>query len=683
MPHNIFKPILYLGLKRNAYFKLFIITGMACLLSACNSPVSTINTKTAQLLHIADSTIVAGDLDKGIQMICDARKNIAKTDPSIVRYYSLRANLASGTSILFADSALAWFKTDRLKAQYPEAYLQALIAKGDACVKDKKYILALDCYYQAKRALPKGMCDNGDVAQKIGNIYYSQRNYSSATQFWGLSYRQLAACNSKFPRQNTLFQMFSRLNNTGYAFYKLGNMDSASHYYLINMELIDNAEKNNVITKHSIDAERIVTYDNLGGVNLKRGNLTVAESYLQKAVSIPLANIDGMLIPPYVKLGELYLKKGELGQSGYAFAKAKAQLDLYAKDDRESQLRWYRSYAEYLFAIKKPAEAYQACNRYIALKDSLDNSATELYRLDVNREFFNINQRQSVVQRQQQDKLNVLYLVGIGTVLLLFSVIILLINRNLVRSRRNHNEATLRNQQLQLTLDELARVNKNYIRIMRIMAHDIINPISGMTGIASMLMLDDVNEDNRHMLQLIESTGLHSMEMINELLKSGLSNDDEEMKTELVNLRSLLFDSVELLQFKANDKDQKIVFEFAEEQVMANINHEKMWRVFNNLIVNAIKFSHNGSTIKVSINPQGAHILIAIADSGVGIPDKDKDTVFEMFTSAKKPGTNGEQPFGLGLSISKKIVEMHKGKIWFESEAGKGTTFYIELPGVA
>ncbi|MBD1366057.1 sensor histidine kinase [Mucilaginibacter sp. ZT4R22] len=69
-----------------------------------------------------------------------------------------------------------------------------------------------------------------------------------------------------------------------------------------------------------------------------------------------------------------------------------------------------------------------------------------------------------------------------------------------------------------------------------------------------------------------------------------------------------------------------------------------------------------------------------MADNGIGIPDKDKDSVFDMFTSAKKTGTQGEQPFGLGLSISKKIIEAHGCSIWFDSAPDQGTVFYVELP---
>jgi signal transduction histidine kinase len=197
---------------------------------------------------------------------------------------------------------------------------------------------------------------------------------------------------------------------------------------------------------------------------------------------------------------------------------------------------------------------------------------------------------QMIASLTQTNKLEQVYLATIIVFVTLLLVIILLISRNLKRTKKNHKEATLQNKQLQHTLAELERVNKNYIRVMRVMAHDLRNPLSGMTGIAAMLMDDDdFSEDNRYMLKLIETTGIHSMEMINELLKSGLADENEKVVMQKIDLKSLLYDSVELLRFKANDKQQQILFESDEVPVMAAVNHEKIWRVINNLIVNAIK----------------------------------------------------------------------------------------------
>src|SRR6185503_7822197 len=123
-----------------------------------------------------------------------------------------------------------------------------------------------------------------------------------------------------------------------------------------------------------------------------------------------------------------------------------------------------------------------------------------------------------------------------------------------------------------------------------------------------------------------------------------------------------------------------MLIEGLDAGVKLHINREKIWRVISNLISNAIKFSPVDSVIKVKAIQKQGNVVIAVKDHGIGIPDNMKDKVFNMFTNAKRPGTIGEKSFGLGLSISKQIIEKHSGKIWFDSVQDKGTTFYISLP---
>ena len=73
-------------------------------------------------------------------------------------------------------------------------------------------------------------------------------------------------------------------------------------------------------------------------------------------------------------------------------------------------------------------------------------------------------------------------------------------------------------------------------------------------------------------------------------------------------------------------------------------------------------------------------VHISVKDKGMGIPERNRPLVFDMFTQAKVPGTSGEMPYGLGLSISLQIAKAHKGNIWFETEEGKGSTFHFEFP---
>lgn len=463
------------------------------------------------------------------------------------------------------------------------------------------------------------------------------------------------------------------------AYEKAGKLDSAAYYYMQDLKFINYTDSTNKAI--NVNAPRFIVYDNLGGLNLKKGNIPAALGYLNKCLVLPVLEKDGMQIPPYLKLAELYLKTAQYTQASGALETARQKLNKYGDKNPDLVILWHSLYSQYLFKLGQTAKAYEYQNTYMRLRDSLDKIWASVYKLDVNRELNSLYQQQTLTELEHKDKEKKTFIYGIVVIALMSFVIIVLIYRNLKKSQKLQKSTIAQNQQLQQTLAELERVNQNYIRIMRVMAHDLRNPLSGMTGLAAMLLgEDEFNDENRHMLQLIESTGIHTMEMISELLKSGLDDENQPVEVTLLDLRSLLYDSVELLRFKAAEKEQQIIFESADEPIITPVNHEKIWRVFNNLIVNAIKFSHEKSMIKVSIHHQAGHVLVSVADSGIGIAGKDKESIFEMFTPAKRVGTGGEQPFGLGLSISKRIVEKHHGKIWFESEPGVGTTFFIELP---
>lgn len=169
------------------------------------------------------------------------------------------------------------------------------------------------------------------------------------------------------------------------------------------------------------------------------------------------------------------------------------------------------------------------------------------------------------------------------------------------------------------------------------------------------------------------------LEMISELLNSDLVTENERLIKEDIDLQHLLQQCVELLQYKANEKQQVIHFR-SGEVIVLKLSREKIWRVFNNLLVNAIKFSPANTKIQVTLERKKDSVVIAIIDNGIGVPPNDREKIFEMFTSAKRTGTAGEQPFGIGLSISKQIIESHGGTIWLKDNPEGGTIFFVELP---
>jgi len=107
---------------------------------------------------------------------------------------------------------------------------------------------------------------------------------------------------------------------------------------------------------------------------------------------------------------------------------------------------------------------------------------------------------------------------------------------------------------------------------------------------------------------------------------------------------------------------------------------QKMEQVFNNLLSNAVKFSYPDTEVQVKAEKRDNQLFVAVEDKGQGIKSGDINEIFVPFTTISKKGTGGEKGTGLGLSIVKMIVEAHQGKIWAQSEEGKGTSFMMLFP---
>ena len=116
---------------------------------------------------------------------------------------------------------------------------------------------------------------------------------------------------------------------------------------------------------------------------------------------------------------------------------------------------------------------------------------------------------------------------------------------------------------------------------------------------------------------------------------------------------------------------------FPEIYIM--IDETKFMQAINNLISNSIKFTPDGGTIAVRLSVEENKLRIEVADTGIGIPEKFHEKLFDKFNLAGRTGLKGENSVGLGMSIIKTIVEWHEGKIWFKSKENEGTSFFIEL----
>jgi signal transduction histidine kinase len=288
---------------------------------------------------------------------------------------------------------------------------------------------------------------------------------------------------------------------------------------------------------------------------------------------------------------------------------------------------------------------------------------------------------QQLISEQLKSKYNAQLLVLALAVCVLTLLSIVILWRNGKLSKKTNRVLTMQFRQLESTTDALEKSNQNYARLIKIVAHDLRNPIGGIHALCSLLQEEDTTaEEARQYIELIRDSSKSCLHMISDLLQTDFDFKEAELQKKSVDLAVFLDHAVTLLTFRAAEKSQRLVLEDPSHRVV-NADSDKLLRVLNNLIVNAIKFSPDGETIRVKTEQSDSGVTISVEDHGLGIPKEAIPRLFDPFTSSKRPGTAGEQAFGLGLYISKQIVEAHGGKLWFETEEGRGTTFYVFLPG--
>lgn len=247
-----------------------------------------------------------------------------------------------------------------------------------------------------------------------------------------------------------------------------------------------------------------------------------------------------------------------------------------------------------------------------------------------------------------------------------------------------NNELSNLTRELQKKNAQLDQLNKLKNQFLGMAAHDLRNPISSIM-MFSEFVLDtndyEISDDLRKIIELIKESSGFMLRMLEELLDVvKIESGSLQLNLEVTNVESLLKKNIDVNTLFAAKKDIKLALNVPEPLPEVEVDSVKIEQVLNNLISNAIKFSHSDTTITVSAFSTGEQILITVEDQGQGIPEKELEKVFIPFSKVSVKGTSGENSTGLGLSIVKRIVTGHQGRIWVESIVGKGSLFHFTLP---
>ena len=213
-------------------------------------------------------------------------------------------------------------------------------------------------------------------------------------------------------------------------------------------------------------------------------------------------------------------------------------------------------------------------------------------------------------------------------------------------------------------------------------SHDLRSPLTLMRGYATMLeMVGELNDQQQGYVRKIVSGVENMSRLVNNLLDLGRIEIGVGLQVENVPVRDILDRVVGALQLQANQKDISLSVEVAPDlPAVVEADQALLHQGVYNLVENAIKYTPNGGQVFVRVRAVQANLLFEIQDDGIGIASSDLPRLFEKFYRGKQRDARAQHGTGLGLAIVRSIAERHGGKVWVESELGKGSTFFLQVP---
>jgi len=242
------------------------------------------------------------------------------------------------------------------------------------------------------------------------------------------------------------------------------------------------------------------------------------------------------------------------------------------------------------------------------------------------------------------------------------------------RLEATHNELEAQNAQLR----ESERLKSDLVNTV---SHELRTPLSGVLGFTKLLLSRDFDpETRRHYLGIVDAQARRLSDLLDDFLDVRRIEEGRfERAKELVDMATLLKEEAQLYSQQSPKHEVEVEIEHPPLDVIGN--PDRLRQVIGNLISNAIKYSPQGGVVAVIADRENGHVRVEVRDEGMGIPLSQQSKIFTKFFrgDAAASGITGT---GLGLAVSRDIVESHGGRIGFRSAEGEGTTFFVELPGV-
>ncbi|GJQ48808.1 MAG: hypothetical protein HKUEN01_11940 [Candidatus Kuenenia stuttgartiensis] len=237
---------------------------------------------------------------------------------------------------------------------------------------------------------------------------------------------------------------------------------------------------------------------------------------------------------------------------------------------------------------------------------------------------------------------------------------------------------------LQMANVALEKANRLKSEFLTTMSHELRTPLNAIIGFAEVLrdeIAGSLSKDQKEYVTDIHSSGHHLLDMINNILDlSKIETGKMHLQYEEFCIEDAINDTLTIINASANNKGISVHTNIQDNTPLLSADKTKFRQILYNLLSNAVKFTPENGKITINVFQKDNSLQFEIVDTGIGIKPEDKEKLFEAFHQADASLTREYEGTGLGLHLTKRLVELHGGKIWAESTFGKGSTFFFILP---
>ncbi len=257
-----------------------------------------------------------------------------------------------------------------------------------------------------------------------------------------------------------------------------------------------------------------------------------------------------------------------------------------------------------------------------------------------------------------------------------------------LQERTSALEATLaeRGASLQTANLELARASQMKSELLGRMSHGIRSPLNAIMGFADLLLMQQVGpltDKQQRYLQQVTSASRQLLDLLNDMLDlARVEAGKLEIHPEPCEVASLLDETIALSRSPAQARRITLSVDIQPPLGELVVDRIRLQQIVHNLLSNAVKFTPEGGQVTLTARQVGLEVEVGVRDTGIGIPPEDQSRIFEAYErGGLSPGRS--KASGLSLAVSKRLVDLHGGRIWVESAPGQGSTFFVRLPGAA